>query len=65
MLRRFRQLWGRDVTYLRSAIRGEHYYLYLIFDVFSRYVIGWEIHEAERGELAAELVQRTVSTGLS
>ena len=54
------QLWSWDVTYLRTAIRGEHYYLYLILDVFSRYVLGWEVYDAERGELAAELVQRTV-----
>ena len=54
------QLWSWDVTFLRTAIRGEHYYLYLILDVFSRYVVGWEVYEAERGELAAELVQRTV-----
>ena len=54
------QLWSWDVTLLRTAIRGEHYYLYLILDVFSRYVVGWEVYEAERGELASELVQRTV-----
>jgi len=54
------QLWSWDVTFLRAPIRGEHYYLYLILDVYSRYVIGWEVYEAERGELAASLVQRTV-----
>ena len=54
------QLWSWDVTYLKAPIRGEHYYLYLILDVYSRYVVGWEVYEAERGELAAELVQRTV-----
>ena len=53
------QLWSWDVTYLRAPIRGEHYYLYLILDVYSRYVVGWEVFDAERGDLAAELVERT------
>ena len=53
------QLWSWDVTWLRTRVRGEHYYLYLILDVYSRRVVGHEVYEAERGELAAELVERT------
>ena len=39
---------------------GKYYKLYLIEDIFSRYPVGWEVHEDETGELAAELLQRSV-----
>ena len=54
------QCWCWDVTWLRTAVRGMFYYLYLIEDVFSRKVVGWEVHETESGELASSLVQRAV-----
>lgn len=54
------QVWSWDITWLPSKVRGRWYYLYLIEDVFSRKITGAEVHEAESGELAAELVQRTV-----
>ena len=54
------QVWSWDITWLPSKVRGRWYYLYLIEDVFSRKITGAEVHEVENGELAAELVQRTV-----
>lgn len=54
------QVWSWDITWLPSKVRGRWYYLYLIEDVFSRKITGAEVHEVESGELAAELVQRTV-----
>jgi putative transposase len=45
---------------LPSAVKGQFYKLYLIEDIFSRFPVGWEVHEEETGELAAELVQRSV-----
>ena len=53
------RLWSWDVTYLHRSTRGLYYYLYTIVDVWSRKIVGWEVHEAETGELAAELVGRT------
>lgn len=41
-------------------MRGWHYYLYLVEDIYSRKGVGWEVHEQESGEKAAELMQRTV-----
>ena len=41
-------------------VRGQYFYLYLIEDIYSRKIVGWEVHEQESGELAAELLQRTV-----
>lgn len=54
------QVWSWDVTWLPGAVKGQFYKLYLIEDIFSRFPIGWEVHDEETGELAAELVQRSV-----
>lgn len=50
------QVWSWDITYLPSLIRGVHFYLYLIEDVFSRMIIGWRIEERESATLSADLV---------
>jgi putative transposase len=52
-----RQVWSWDITYLRSATRGEFYYLYLVLDVWSRKVVGWEVHEVECSDLASCVVE--------
>ena len=52
------QLWSWDITYLASALRGSFYYLYLIEDVFSRKIVGWEIHERESAAHASELIRK-------
>jgi putative transposase len=49
-----------DITYLPSTVRGQFYYLYLIEDIYSRKIVGYEVHETECGELASALLQRTV-----
>jgi putative transposase len=56
------QVWSWDITYCPSRTRGMFYYLYLIEDIYSRKIVGWEIHECESGAYAAELMQRTVMT---
>jgi transposase InsO family protein len=53
------QVWSWDITYLRSSVRGIFFYLYMIVDVWSRKIVGWEVHECESTELAAELFRRT------
>ena len=52
------QVWSWDITYLRAPIRGTFYYLYLVLDIWSRKVVGWEVYEDEASELAAELVDK-------
>lgn len=54
------QVWTWDITYLPSGVRGQHYYLYMIEDIYSRKIVGYEVHERECGELAAQLLQRTL-----
>ncbi len=50
------QVYCWDITYLRSPIRGEYFYLYMMLDVWSRKIIGHVVHEAESSELAAEFM---------
>lgn len=50
--------WSWDITYLASAVRGEFYRLYLILDVYSRAIMGWEVHAEESAEHASELVRK-------
>ena len=54
------QVWSWDISYLPSNVRGMYHYLYLIEDIYSRKIVGWEVHDSETGESAAELMQRTV-----
>ncbi len=52
------QLWSWDVTYLRGP-KGIFYYLYMIIDVYSRYIAGWLIANRESAELAEQLIAET------
>ena len=48
--------WCWDITWLPTAIRGRHLFLYTILDVFSRKIVGWAVHDRERDRNAAALV---------
>ena len=52
------QLAAWDITYLRSHVRGQFFYLYLVEDVWSRKLLGNAVHEAESADYAADLVER-------
>jgi transposase InsO family protein len=54
------QVWSWDITYLRTVVADQFFYLYLILDIYSRKIVGWEVHEVERAEYAAELLKRTI-----
>ena len=54
------EVWTWDISYLPAQARGLFHYLYLVVDIYSRKIVGWEVHESEAGELAAELIQRCV-----
>lgn len=60
MASRPNEVWSWDITYLASTVRGLFYYLYLFEDIFSRKIVGYEVHEQECGERAAELIQRCI-----
>lgn len=50
-----KQLWSWDITYLPTTVRGVFFYLYLLLDVFSRKIVGWEVYASESAEQAAEV----------
>lgn len=54
------QVFSWDITYLRSLVRGAYFHLYLVMDVYSRRIVGWEVHAEESSELAAALMRRVV-----
>lgn len=53
------QLWSWDITYLATTVKGIFFYLYLIMDIFSRKIVGWEIYETESAEQASRLFRKT------
>jgi putative transposase len=55
------EVWSWDITYLRSSVRGAFFYLYLVVDVYSRKIVGWQVYAEESATLAAQLVQAAMS----
>jgi len=53
------EVWCRDMTYLPAEVAGQWSYLYLILDLYSRKIVGWEVHERDDASHAAHLVRRT------
>jgi len=49
-------VWSWDITKLRGPDRGVYYDLYVILDIYSRYVVGWTLAPSESGELAKDLI---------
>ena len=52
-------VWCWDVTFLPTQVQGRWFYLYLILDLFSRKIVGWEVHDSDSAEHAAHLARRT------
>ena len=57
------QVWMWDITYLPGAIRGAFFYLYLISDLFSRFIVGWEIWPEQTAEHSSELIRKATLAG--
>lgn len=53
------QVWTWDITYLKTPIRGRFYYLYVVIDIYSRYVVGWMLADRECALLAHKLLKET------
>lgn len=51
------RLFSWDITYLRSSIRGQYWYLYLFLDVFSRKIVGAEVHAEESRAHSSRLLE--------
>jgi len=53
------QVWSWDITKLKGPRKWSHYHLYVIMDIYSRYVVGWMVAERESAMLAERLIRET------
>lgn len=59
-------VWCWDVTWLPAAVKGTYYYWYMILDIYSRKIVGREVHETESADLASSLIRRaSLAEGLA
>ena len=58
--RRPNEVWSWDITKLRGPMKWTYYYLYVILDLFSRYVVGWMVAQREAAVLARRLIAETI-----
>jgi putative transposase len=54
------KVWSWDITWLPGLILGMYFKLYLILDIYSRKIVGWEVWNEEKGEYAAMLIEKAV-----
>jgi putative transposase len=55
------RVWSWDITKLAGPARGVWFDLYVILDIYSRYVVGWTVAATETGDLAAALIAETIA----
>ena len=53
------QVWSWDITKLKGSVKWTYYYLYVILDIFSRYVVGWMVAHREKSVLAKKLIEQS------
>ena len=53
------QVWSRDITKLRGPVKWTYYQLYVLMDIFSRYVVGWLLAHRESVDLAKKLIAQS------
>jgi len=51
------QVWSWDITKLKGPVKWTYFYLYMILDIFSRYVVGWLLARRESAALAKRLIE--------
>lgn len=53
------QVWSWDITRLKGSLKWQYFYLYVLIDIFSRYVVGWLVAQAENAGLAGALIEES------
>jgi putative transposase len=56
-----KEVWSWDITKIRGPVKWSYYHLYVILDIYSRYVVGWMVAYRETAELAEQLIADTVA----
>lgn len=54
------QVWSWDITLLKGPVKWSYFYLYVILDIYSRYVVGWMVAGKENGSLGKALIEETL-----
>jgi putative transposase len=54
-------IWTLDITWLNGPATGIYYFAYVIIDLYSRKIVGWEIYESESSELLKLTVKRAMA----
>ena len=52
------QIWSWDITWLKTEVRGLFYYAYVIKDIWTKDIVGWEIHDCEDDALSSAMFKR-------
>ena len=50
------QVYSWDITWIPARVRGMYFYLYMVMDIYSRKIVGWQVYEHESSALAADLM---------
>lgn len=53
---RVNEIYTWDITYLPTAVKGQFLYLYLVMDIYSRKIVGWQVHDTQLSTLPADLM---------
>ena len=53
------EVWCWDMTFLPARVQGQWFYMYMILDIYSRMIVGFEVHASDSADHAAQLVKRT------
>jgi putative transposase len=53
------EVWCWDITFLPAQVKGQWFYLFLILDLYSRKIVGFEVHDTDSADHAAHLARRT------
>ncbi|WLP88455.1 IS3 family transposase [Gordonia sp. NB41Y] len=55
------QVWSWDITKIRGPVKGTWYHLYVIIDIYSRYIVGWTLQNREDSTIAADMIAAAIS----
>jgi putative transposase len=50
------QMFTWDITYVPTNVKGIFFYLYMVMDIFSRKIVGWQTHDNKSSALASDLM---------
>ena len=55
------EVWSWDITKLLGPAKWTYYYLYVVLDIFSRYVVAWRLEHRESATLAKDLIETAIA----